>query len=77
MLVVSGGDRSEMLEYVEAVLDQIAIVVEEGDQDLLCLAAGHGLDVGPCAAVGENLAHRIAAPWVLISSDSGISTIRL
>jgi len=48
-LVVSGCHGSEMLEFVEKALDQVAVSVEEGTERGSPDALGHGRDVGESA----------------------------
>src|SRR5450631_358108 len=53
VLFEAGGDGTEVLEFAEEAFDEVAVAIEEGAERRAAFAAGHRLDVGPCAARGH------------------------
>lgn len=58
-LVVAGGDASEVFEFVEEPLDQIALAIERGIDAVPDLAVLLGRDVGLGAMLGDQIADRL------------------
>ncbi len=50
MLFIARGDRPEVFEFVEEVLDQVAVSIDEGAEGRRRFAVGHRLDISPRAA---------------------------
>lgn len=59
VLFEAGGDGSEVLEFVEEALDEIALAIEVGAEGRDVLAPRHGLDVRPSATILHYLAQGV------------------
>jgi hypothetical protein len=59
--VIARGHGAVMLDFVEEALDEISVSVEVGAEGRHVLAVGHRFDIGPCTALGETFAQRVAS----------------
>lgn len=49
-LIISGGDSSEVFEFVKEAFDEVAMFVEEAAEHRFDHTLRHGADIGPSAA---------------------------
>ena len=69
LLFVSGGDSSEVLEFIEEPFDSVALAVEPGGEGGAVLAARHRADIAPGAASFEVSAQRITVIGAIGKED--------
>lgn len=71
--VKAGGDGSEVFEFVEEALDEVAASIEEGAEGENDLLVAHGFDAGPGATLGETGAHGVAVIGAVGQQDIALA----